>query len=143
MIYQLALWVVMKWTTSKVFRLLVKVGTVVSFLAFVTWYSSYQINKATQEAYKRGYEAAYAEVAINNKSQSERIVGRLEAIFDKHTQTIMESLQKDKEQRDEISKLLQAGVYVDSNCHEPNGIRLLNDQIRSRYKQPEITKPTK
>ena len=94
---------------------------------------SYSDSKLAESAYKRGYADAMAKVAANNQAQSERIAGSLQAIFNQHTQTIMESLRQDKEQRDEIAKLLQTGVYVNGNCHEFGGIGLLNEQIRSRY----------
>ena len=88
-----------------------------------------------ESAYKRGYEAAYAEVWANNKTQSDALAATLAGVFDKHTQTIIESLQKDKVQREKIEQLLKTGVYVNGNCHEPDALRLLNDKIRERKQQ--------
>lgn len=92
-------------------------------------------NSRLTNAYQRGYDAAYAEVREANKTQSDALADTLAAIFDKHTQTIVESLQKDTVQREKIEQLLKNGVYVNSNCHEYDGIRLLNDKIRERKQQ--------
>lgn len=92
-------------------------------------------NNRLESAYKRGYDTAYAEVREANKKQSDALADTLAAIFDKHTQTIVESLQKDTVQREKIEQLLKNGVYVNGNCHEYDGIRLLNDKIRERKQQ--------
>ena len=88
-----------------------------------------------ESAYRHGYEAAYAEVRENNKTQSDALAATLAGVFDKHTQTIIESLQKDTVQREKIEQLLKMGVYVNGNCHEPDALRLLNDKIRERKQQ--------
>lgn len=105
---------------------------------------SYSDARLAESAYKNGYADAMTKVAQNNQAQSEHLTGSLETIFNKHTQTILDSLRQDKEQRDEISKLLQTGVYINGNCHESNGISLLNEQITSRYnKQREAAKSSR
>lgn len=116
--------------------------TAVVFILLIA--DSYSDARLAESAYKSGYADAMAKVAQNNQVQSDRLTGSLETIFNKHTQTILDSLRQDKEQRDEISKLLQTGVYINGNCHESNGISLLNEQIASRYnKQREAAKPTR
>lgn len=103
-------------------------------LCFIGLIKLWDANRMESE-YKRGYEAAYAEVQANNKTQSDALAATLAGVFDKHTQTIIESLQKDKVQREKIEQLLKTGVYVNGNCHEPDALRLLNDKIRERKQQ--------
>lgn len=98
-------------------------------LVLFGWYLHHN---AVESAYKRGWEAAYAKVAQDEQTQSAKLSDVLQTIFDNHTQTIVKSLHEDKEQRDEIAKLLQTGVYVNGHCHEHDAISLLNDQIRKR-----------
>ena len=113
----------------------------IAVAALFVWYLNDKYNTAIHNAYDSGYNAAYAKVVQDGESQYTRITGSLTAIFDKHTQVIMDSLQKDKEQRNEIEKLLQTGVYVNGDCHNVTGIGLLNEQIRKRNNalQPPAT----
>lgn len=103
-------------------------------LCFIGLIKLWDENRMESE-YKRGYDAAYAEVRENNKTQSDALAAALTDVFDKHTQIIIDSLQKDKVQRERIEQLLKTGVYINGDCHEPDGIRLLNDKIRQRKQQ--------
>ena len=101
----------------------------------------YQSNLKT--SYADGYAAAMKDVSEANKVYSDTMADRMETAFNRHTKQITDSLKADKEQRDEISKLLQNGVYVSSDCHNSTGIKLLNEQIAKRYQQNSITTPAK
>lgn len=112
---------------SKMFRFI----CCLIILALILVTGVYQYNKAVENAYNRGWNAAYAKVAEDEQTQSMKLQNTLQTIFDKHTQTVQQSLQKDKEQRDEIEKILQNSVYL-GDCYSMDGIRLLNKRIENR-----------
>ena len=103
----------------------------------------YRVERLVDNAYARGQSAAYAKVLSDTKKLSEQVSESLGAEFDKHNETIMQSINEERIQRNEIAKLLSTGVYVNGNCHELAGIGLLNDKIRSRYLTPKPTPSTK
>lgn len=103
----------------------------------------YRVERLVDDAYTRGQSAAYAKVLSDTKKLSEQVSESLGAEFDKHNETIMQSINEERIQRNEIAKLLSTGVYVNGNCHELAGIGLLNDKIRSRYLAPKPTPSTK
>lgn len=127
MISNLIIGLVMAFNESKMFRFI----CCLIILALILVTGAHQYNKAIENAYNRGWNAAYAKVAEDEQTQSMKLQDTLQTIFDKHTQTVQQSLQKDKEQRDEIAKILQNSVYH-GDCHSIDGIGLLNKHIENR-----------
>lgn len=106
-------------------------------------FEHYRVERLVEDAYTRGQSAAYAKVLSDTKKLSEQVSEGLGVEFDKYNETIMQTINEERIQRNEIAKLLSAGVYVNGNCHELAGIGVLNDKIRSRYITPKPTASTK
>lgn len=96
----------------------------------------YRVERLVEASYTKGKADAYAKVLADTKKLSEQVSADLSVEFDKHNESIMQSINEERMQRNEVQKLLTTGVYVNGNCHELTGIGLLNDKIRSRYLTP-------
>ena len=103
----------------------------------------YRVERLVEASYTKGKADAMAKVLSDTKKLSEQVSAQLSVEFDKHNEYIMQSISEERIQRNEVAKLLTTGVYVNGNCHELNGIGLLNDKIRSRYLTPNTSTVTK
>nr|DAR92772.1 MAG TPA: hypothetical protein [Caudoviricetes sp.] len=103
----------------------------------------YRVERLVEASYMKGKADAMAKVLSDTQKLSQTLSAQLSVEFDKHNEYIMQSISEERIQRNEVAKLLTTGVYVNGNCHELNGIGLLNDKIRSRYLTPNTSTVTK
>lgn len=122
---------------------LVKIVVVVAVAVVLFAVEQYRVAMLVDAAYTSGKTDAYTKVLSDTKKLSESLSESLGAEFDKHNAYIMQSINEERIQRNEVTKLLSTGVYVNGNCHEYAGISLLNDKIRSRYIQPDASASAK
>ena len=76
---------------------------------------------AEKRAYNNGYLVAKAEYAEATKTQSTQLTAQLNDTFKKHQELLNQHYEK----------LTHSTL---GNCHNANGIGMLNEQIRSRAK---------
>ena len=84
---------------------------------------------AEKRAYNNGYLVAKAEYAEAAKTQSTQLTAQLNDTFKKHQELL-------NQQKVDYEKLTQIAEQYSTlgNCHNANGIGMLNEQIRSRAK---------
>ena len=84
---------------------------------------------AEKRAYNNGYLVAKAEYAEAAKTQSTQLTAQLNDTFKKHQELL-------NQQKADYEKLTQIAEQYRTlgNCHNADGIGMLNEQIRSRAK---------
>lgn len=82
---------------------------------------------AEKRAYNNGYIVAKAEYAEAAKTQSVKLTAQLNDTFKKH----QELLNQQKVDYEKITQIVDQYRAL-GNCHTTDGIRMFNEQIRSR-----------
>ena len=82
---------------------------------------------AEKRAYSNGYLVAKAEYAEAAKTQSTQLTAQLNDTFKKH----QELLNQQKADYEKLTQIVEQYRTL-GNCHNADGIRMLNEQIRSR-----------
>lgn len=80
----------MAFNESKMFRFICCLIALALMLAS----GVYRYNKDIENAYNRGWNAAYAKVAEDEQTQSMKLQEAPQTIFDKHTKTVQQNLER-------------------------------------------------
>lgn len=111
------------WLATKKGQWAVRVFALIIAVVVQYAYTAY----AEKRAYNNGYLVAKAEYAEEAKTQSERITAQLNAGFAKQ----QELLNKQEVNYEKLVQITDSYKHL-GDCHNTNGIGLLNEQIRKR-----------